>query len=130
MWICIVFLLINPVRAQIEWQTAPDGVIWAQACDFPTNAFTSASRSDSGDCGRVCMETNACTHFAWTIHQNGTCWLKWGYITQQNAVYNENYEMVCGLIPSIQYFFKLSMFTPPPPPSPNIKNRADFVLWV
>ena len=85
---------------QIEWQTALDGVQWAHACDFPKNAFTSAQRANEQECGAVCAATNACTHFSWTNYKEGTCWLKNGHVARQHAKFNDNYEMICGLIPS------------------------------
>jgi hypothetical protein len=37
-------------------------------------------------CGDVCADNNACTSFAWSKFEGGTCWLKNGKVTERDGV--------------------------------------------
>ena len=82
----------------INWQTSAGGVQWAQACDFKNQDLSSAQVS-AEKCGEKCMSTNGCTHFSWTNHQGGTCWMKKGGAQKSDAIANNNSGMICGILP-------------------------------
>jgi hypothetical protein len=67
------------------------------ACDFPNNNLTSANISGE-KCGGLCATTYGCTHFTWTTYKNGTCWMKQGQISKSDAVFTNDYSMVCGVV--------------------------------
>ncbi len=47
------------------------------------------------NCSQQCSQTLSCTHFTWP--SNGTCWMKRGLISKQNAIIShQGYH--CGLI--------------------------------
>ena len=79
---------------------------WAFACDF-YNSDIGDARMRGEDCGGYCARTSGCTHFAWTTYNGGTCWLKGGSATKNDAFFTNDYSMVCGVIGS-----------PSPPPRP------------
>ncbi len=68
---------------------------WAQNCDFNGNDISSV-QSSSELCGSKCSETQGCTHFAWSSHNGGTCWLKGGNVCKTQAKLSEG--AVCGVI--------------------------------
>ena len=75
----------------INW----NGNDWAMSCDWVGNDFTSAL-STGAQCGPLCKATFSCTHFTWTTLKNGTCWMKTGYVTINDAFNTNDYSMVCG----------------------------------
>jgi hypothetical protein len=83
---------------EIEWRDGQNGVIWAHACDFPGNDLSSAQVAGE-QCGDTCINTSECTHFAWTNYEGGTCWMKSGSVEKSNAIANDNFDMVCGIVP-------------------------------
>ena len=90
----VAALLALPYLAHgINW----NGNNWALACDFPGNDLSNVKTSSS-NCGGACAATSGCTHFAWTSWNGGTCWMKYGAVTQQNAVPTSDQTTVCGLI--------------------------------
>ncbi|UJR07340.1 hypothetical protein I4U23_011627 [Adineta vaga] len=88
----IVFLLIIYDTSAIVWNGN-----WAFGCDFYKNDLMDA-RIRGEDCGGRCAATSGCTHFAWTTHNGGTCWMKHGRVTKANAFETGDRSMVCGVI--------------------------------
>ena len=72
---------------------------WAIACDFIGNELTSI-RVPSDQCGGKCATTTGCTHFTWTDLNGGTCWMKYGSFSKSDAIFTNNYKMVCGITES------------------------------
>ena len=88
---------------KIDWQEDSDKITWAYACDFYHSDDVGSVKVSRQDCGRTCMETNACTHFSWTKLDNytGTCWMKnKGIALKDKAKSNNDHEMICGMMPS------------------------------
>ena len=105
--ILLVFLnatCINIVYGQINWSLGAGGVSWSFACDFKNNDLSSA-RVSGEKCGETCINTSGCTHFAWNDYLGGTCWMKKNAVTKNDAFFNNNYKMVCGIAPNGGYFF-------------------------
>jgi len=89
-------LKLNIFKDQINWKIGDAGVIWAFNCDFKNNIFKQAYiRGEK--CGRRCVETKGCTHFSWTRHNKGTCWLKSGSVKTSDAYYSNVDGIVCGI---------------------------------
>ena len=85
-----------------NWQTSGN-VAWAFGCDFPNHDLSNV-RSSGELCGPRCEQTPSCTHFTWTNHNGGTCWLKkdlvktsqWPFAT--DLIETNDNSMVCGFI--------------------------------
>ena len=77
----------------INWQPAN----WAFACDFPENNLSNVQIRGE-DCGGHCAQTDGCTHFTWTNHNGGTCWMKRGNVGKENALGTGDCSMVCGIV--------------------------------
>ena len=69
---------------------------WANACDFYENNLSNAKTS-ADKCGPQCESTSGCTHFTWTNHEGGTCWMKRGPVSKNDAFSTGDQEMVCGV---------------------------------
>ena len=96
---CLILNTIQDLLAQgINWQAGEGGVSWALACDFSNNDMGSAQVSGE-KCGMTCINTQGCTHFSWNNYNGGTCWMKkLSTIQKSNAIFNNNYDMVCGIL--------------------------------
>ncbi|CAF1161426.1 unnamed protein product, partial [Brachionus calyciflorus] len=47
----------------------------------------------------MCEETLDCTHYAWSDFEGGTCWLKKGSVSKNDAIpVKNNMNERCGLI--------------------------------
>lgn len=68
---------------------------WASQCDFEGNDLSNKP-STSEDCGGLCDAIDRCTHFAWTTHNGGTCWLKKGHVTKDEAQFTGDWDTLCG----------------------------------
>ena len=68
----------------------------AYSCDFPGNDLSN-SLSKAPDCAGLCSTTPPCTHFMWTKYNGGTCFLKQGNVSESDAVYTNDPNMVCGM---------------------------------
>ncbi|CAF1003810.1 unnamed protein product [Adineta steineri] len=92
--ICLIIscLLTNPVVGGIHWNEN-----WAMGCDFPGNDLSNVQISGE-QCGQRCAETNGCTHFAWNNWNGGTCWMKHGSVSKNNAFESWDRNMVCGVL--------------------------------
>lgn len=66
---------------------------WGFRCDYPGNDLSSFQVSGE-DCSGKCSQFSACTHFAWTTYNGGTCWLKKGPV--RNPVIVDDPQAVCG----------------------------------
>lgn len=80
------------LKRGINWQGN-----WALACDFSGDDMSNVQTSGA-DCGQQCAQTSGCTHFTWTTYNGGTCWMKSGSVSQNDAVSTGDSSMVCGII--------------------------------
>lgn len=87
-----VCVMISKVNA-INWQPGN----WAFACDFRKDSFSN-EQIQGEDCGGRCVQTVGCTHFTWTTHNEGTCWMKTGNVSKENAFETRDLSMVCGIV--------------------------------
>ncbi|CAF0996079.1 unnamed protein product, partial [Brachionus calyciflorus] len=69
---------------------------WANNCDFPGNDLKSI-KSPPELCSVMCEETLDCTHYAWSDFEGGTCWLKKGSVSKNDARPSKASKM-CGLL--------------------------------
>lgn len=86
------YIALVPAVQTIHWNEN-----WAFACDFSENNLKNI-RVRGEDCGPQCSLTPDCTHFTWTQWQGGTCWMKKGGATKENAFETRDNSMVCGII--------------------------------
>jgi hypothetical protein len=93
--VCFIIccLLANPIAGGINW----NGKNWAMGCDFHGNDLSNV-RSSGALCGPKCAQTNGCTHFAWNNWNGGTCWMKHGSVSKNNAFSSGDRNMVCGVL--------------------------------
>jgi hypothetical protein len=84
--------LLYQVNA-VQWEQGN----WAFACDFKGNDF-SHHGGHGKDCRNLCAKTSQCTHFTWTTFNGGTCWMKSGPVSKNNAIDTQDRSMVCGII--------------------------------
>jgi PAN domain len=99
-FILISLLTIHSVSAltfkrNINW----NGNNWALGCDFHGNDLTNVQIRGE-DCGGKCAQTSGCTHFTWTTYNGGTCWMKSGPVSKNDARSTHDPSMVCGVIDS------------------------------
>lgn len=78
---------------KIDWLNGD----WAFACGFSGNDLSVAFVA-SGQCGSLCFKTSDCTHFTWTRNNNGTCQLKRGSVTKNDATPIADPSMICGIV--------------------------------
>ena len=78
-------------RDEINW----NGKNWAFGCDFEGRNLKNVQIRGE-DCGGRCYATPGCTHFTWTQWNGGTCWLKTGRVTKNDAFTTNDASMVCG----------------------------------
>ena len=99
-YLCVLSAFsLNSANAQINWQSGGAGISWAFACDFPNNDLSSA-RVAGDQCSNTCINTAGCTHFSWSDYQGGTCWMKSNAVTLNDAKFNNNQQMICGVVPA------------------------------
>ncbi|CAF0889506.1 unnamed protein product [Brachionus calyciflorus] len=90
-----LFLKCGGVRL-LEWNyDSTNQLYWSLDCDFESNDLTN-SKMSAELCGPTCSRTNGCTHFTWSDYQGGTCWMKKGSISKNNAKINKG--LVCGIV--------------------------------
>ena len=65
-------------------------------CDFFGNDFSKKSSSSVAVCGDTCVSLKKCTHFTFT--PDGTCWMKTGRVSTNQAVRSKDHHTVCGII--------------------------------
>lgn len=68
---------------------------WAMDCDFPGKDLSSVQIAGEF-CFQTCIATAGCTHFTWTNHNGGTCWMKTGNRCKSEAQWNQG--AVCGVV--------------------------------
>ena len=73
-----------------------DGKNWAHACDFRAKNMIEV-RTEAQRCGPECEDNPRCTHFTWTKLNGGTCRLKTGNASKEDAFHTNDQTMVCGL---------------------------------
>ncbi|OWA52637.1 Endoglucanase-5 [Hypsibius exemplaris] len=88
----ILLVAVNEASA-IEW----NGNNWAHGCDFTGGDFSRAAIPGK-ECGGRCAATQGCTHFTWTRHNGGTCFMKRGPVSKANAFSTSDQSKVCGVI--------------------------------
>ena len=88
----ITVFLFNLIDTTISWK----GGMWAFACNFSTPNMATVP-TESSLCGAKCIETLNCTHFTWTDVNNGTCFMKAGNVTTEDAVRTTDPTMICGV---------------------------------
>jgi len=71
---------------------------WKFECDFPGNTFGEV-RVAGDKCKQACQSNPKCTHFAWKQDYGGTCFLKKGDVTMDDAYPVEDLGSVCGVVP-------------------------------
>lgn len=81
--------------SNINW----NGQNWASSCDFLGNDLSNVQVPSEG-CGGKCAQTSGCTHFTWTNYMGGTCWMKTGSVSKNDAFATSDPSMVCGVISS------------------------------
>ncbi|CAF1552810.1 unnamed protein product [Adineta steineri] len=69
------------------------------SCDFNGNDLTNVQIRGE-DCGGRCASIQGCTHFTWTSYNGGTCWMKQGPVSENDAFLTDDQSMVCGIISS------------------------------
>lgn len=97
-FLLIFIIFISTPCDAIDW----NGNNWALKCDFPGNDFKNELIKGE-DCGKRCEDTLGCTHFAWNNYQSGTCWMKTGQISKDNAVPVNNPSSSCGIIEGFKW---------------------------
>ena len=51
------------------------------------------------ECGSTCSSSEGCTHFVHASqHNGGTCYMKKGSVTKEDAVDNGDRSFVCGIV--------------------------------
>jgi len=78
--------------SEIQWNGN-----WAFGCDFRGNDLSDI-RISGELCGGKCAQTTGCTHFAWNTLNGGTCWMKSGSVSKNDAFSSWDQNMVCGLL--------------------------------
>ncbi|UJR06871.1 hypothetical protein I4U23_011160 [Adineta vaga] len=92
-FLIINILIIDYVKCAVNW----NGNNWAMQCDFSGNDLSNVKIAGEL-CGGKCAETTGCTHFTWTDHQGGTCWMKYGAVSKNNAFSTNDPNVVCGIM--------------------------------
>merc|ERR1712127_147913 len=73
-----------------------NGNNWALKCDFTGNDLKSVS-AQGEQCGSLCASTSGCTHWSFTNANGGTCYLKQGSVSKNNAIYSSDPSASCGV---------------------------------
>ncbi|OXA57317.1 endoglucanase-5 [Folsomia candida] len=89
--LCLAIFLLDLANGAVNW----NGNNWAMKCDFNGNNLSNVKIS-SDKCGGKCAETSGCTHFTWTNYNGGTCWMKSGNVSPNDAFETSDSSMVCG----------------------------------
>jgi len=103
--ILCVFTLASPLLAQhtskkIKWNVnEEDGITWAMNCEFVGNHLNTVKDIEGQYCGMLCASTLECTHFVWMRKSGGTCELKKGSISLEQAKWKRQRGIVCGIVP-------------------------------
>ncbi|CAF1103904.1 unnamed protein product [Rotaria sordida] len=82
----------TPTTSTVQW----NGNNWAMSCDFPGSDLSNVKIAPEF-CGGKCAQTQQCTHYTWTQYSGGTCWMKSGAVSKNDAVATSDPTMVCGV---------------------------------
>ena len=66
-------------------------------CDFKYQSSKSAQVKRE-ECSEKCSQTIDCTHFVWTKYKGGTCWMKSGNVSPEDAFKTGDKTMLCGIL--------------------------------
>ena len=91
----MVALMQASINAQVIWQS--------NGCDFAKNDLSNV-QSTLLSCGPNCIATTGCTHFSWTSYNGGTCWMKYGSLSQTDATLVKDQTAACGIVKGILCF--------------------------
>lgn len=92
----LIFCLECSTQA-IVWNISEDSY-WAHNCDFVGEDIDNAG-GPGRLCSSICAKYIGCTHFSWTLHDGGTCWLKSGTnVSLSNSVISNKTGSVCGVL--------------------------------
>ncbi|CAF1157081.1 unnamed protein product [Rotaria sordida] len=75
---------------------------WAMSCDFHGNDLIHYVPISSDRCPEICAQTQECTHYSWTNLNGGTCWMKKGKISRDDAFFTNDPLMFCGIITRVK----------------------------
>jgi len=81
------------IKKRFDWHDE-GSLQWSSNCDFFGNDLSDV-QVPGERCGPACESNPSCTHFTWTGHNGGTCWLKQGGTSLDAAVRLEE-SSVCG----------------------------------
>jgi len=82
---------------RFDWQDGNSGALsWSNNCDWNGGDFKNVP-STGEQCGGICITTGGCTHFTWTNFKSGTCWLKQGTVSLDQAKYASG-TSTCGML--------------------------------
>ena len=84
----------NKELKEIDWNVQSRHN-WALSCDFIGNDLANIHMKQDL-CPSICKKTKDCSHNYWNNFEGGTCWLKKGIITEQDAIYTNNILEFCG----------------------------------
>ena len=66
-------------------------------CDFKDQSSKSALVKRE-ECSERCSQSIDCTHFVWTKYKGGTCWMKSGNVSSEDAFKTGDKTMLCGIL--------------------------------
>jgi hypothetical protein len=81
---------------RIDWKKEN----WAFGCDFLGQDLSNA-KTQQKDCKQTCSSTQGCTHYTWTTYIGGTCWMKNGGASKEDAFKISDENSVCGLVDAV-----------------------------
>jgi hypothetical protein len=86
----------NTVSNSIAWKVDSfTSSKWALGCDWRGNDLK--SEKVTGEmCASRCAATAGCTHFTWNKYNGGTCWMKSGQVSPNDAMNLGDNSFVCG----------------------------------
>ncbi|CAF0897257.1 unnamed protein product [Adineta steineri] len=90
-------IVTNHQQASSNTTVVWNGNNWAMSCSFRENELSNTLVS-ADLCGPKCAQTPKCTHFTWTRANNGTCWMKKGTVSKNDAFSTYDASMVCGIL--------------------------------
>ncbi|KAJ3325136.1 hypothetical protein HDV06_004892 [Boothiomyces sp. JEL0866] len=67
-------------------------------CDFQNQGDLAHVSTSLANCGPTCQSTAGCTHFAWVTDNGGTCWMKSGPVSWNNAQSSSTAGIFCGIL--------------------------------
>ena len=101
-WTVLTFLISSCLSARIAKRSVNwNGNNWAFSCDFRGNDLANV-RIAPELCGGKCVAQQGCTHFIWTQWNGGTCWMKQGLVSKNDAFSTNDQTMVCGVLQDSQ----------------------------